>query len=169
MEKQIRIKYHWQPTKLQQKLLDTCDSPEVRQGINKIIRDYANHFVPYKNPAYTLPLDTAKPGALREDTKVTDKTITWNMPYARYQYYGKVYAPNVPIFGSLENGGKVLLGFRSFIKGQPKPITKYPTNRKLNYTTPGTGDYWIKRLMYNNRAHAYMNKAIVRYLRKEMK
>lgn len=48
--------------------------------------------------------------------------IVYNCPYARYQYYGVVYGPNIPIY---ENG--ILVGFRS-------PKQKHKTNRMLTYS-----------------------------------
>ncbi|MDO4863464.1 MAG: minor capsid protein [Ruminococcus sp.] len=54
-------------------------------------------------------------------TKIGSGHIVYNSPYARYQYYGVVYGPNLPIF---ENG--VLVGFFS-------PKKKHPTNRELQY------------------------------------
>ena len=54
-------------------------------------------------------------------TKIGSGKIVYNSPYARYQYYGVVYGPNIPI---KENG--VLVGFYS-------PQKKYRTNRQLSY------------------------------------
>ena len=54
-------------------------------------------------------------------TKIGSGKIVYNSPYARYQYYGVVYGPNIPI---KENG--VLVGFYS-------PQKKYRTNRHLSY------------------------------------
>ena len=55
-------------------------------------------------------------------TVIGSGKIVYNSPYARYQYYGVVYGPNIPIF---ENG--VLVGFRS-------PKKKHPTDRLLQYS-----------------------------------
>ena len=41
-------------------------------------------------------------------TKIGSGHIVYNAPYARYQYYGIVYGPNIPLF---ENG--VLIGWIS--------------------------------------------------------
>ena len=54
-------------------------------------------------------------------TKIGSGHIYYTSPYARYQYYGVVYGPNIPI---KENG--VLVGFYS-------PQKKYRTNRQLSY------------------------------------
>lgn len=55
-------------------------------------------------------------------TKIGRGRIVYNSPYARYQYYGVVYGPNIPIY---ENG--VFVGFRS-------PKKKYKTDRMLQYS-----------------------------------
>lgn len=55
-------------------------------------------------------------------TVIGSGKIVYNCPYARYQYYGVVYGPNIPLY---ENG--VLVGFRS-------PKKKHPTNRQIQYS-----------------------------------
>ena len=55
-------------------------------------------------------------------TKIGSGHIVYNSPYARYQYYGIVYGPNIPIF---ENGE--LVGFRS-------PPHKRSTGRAMTYS-----------------------------------
>lgn len=59
--------------------------------------------------------------------------------YARYQYEGEVYGPNIPI---RVNG--ILVGWRS-PKGEG---SKYPTGRRLTYKSPTAMAHWtdaIKR------------------------
>lgn len=55
-------------------------------------------------------------------TVIGSGRIVYTSPYARYQYYGVVYGPNIPIY---ENG--ILVGFRS-------PKQKHKTNRMLTYS-----------------------------------
>ncbi|MBQ9898112.1 MAG: hypothetical protein IJM44_01495 [Ruminococcus sp.] len=55
-------------------------------------------------------------------TVIGSGRIVYNSPNARYQYYGIVYGPNIPI---TENG--VVVGFWS-------PPKKHPTNRQLQYS-----------------------------------
>lgn len=65
-------------------------------------------------------------------------------PYARYQYYGKVYGPNIPVF----EGGQ-LAGFFS-----PKGKKKYPTGKDLQYSTakhPQAGPFWFKRMVADKK------------------
>ncbi len=58
-------------------------------------------------------------------TVIGSGKITYNAPYARYQYYGVVYGPNIPRF---VNG--VLEGFWS-------PPKKHSTGRLINYSKSG--------------------------------
>ena len=51
-------------------------------------------------------------GFLRTNTDIQDDSITYESPYAKYQYYG---------------------------------VSK--SGKSLNYRTPGTGDYWDKRMI----------------------
>lgn len=55
-------------------------------------------------------------------TKIGSGHIVYNVPYARYQYYGIIYGPNIPVF---ENGE--LVGFRS-------PPHKRSTGRAMTYS-----------------------------------
>ena len=63
----------------------------------------------YKHMDKYVPLDK---GDLRTNVSVKADSITYESPYARYQYYG---------------------------------ISK--SGKPLNYRTPGTGDYWDKRMV----------------------
>ena len=63
----------------------------------------------YKHMNKYVPMDE---GNLRINADVKTDSITYESPYARYQYYG---------------------------------ISK--SGKPLNYRTPGTGDYWDKRMV----------------------
>ena len=63
----------------------------------------------YKHMNKYVPMDE---GNLRINADVKADSITYESPYARYQYYG---------------------------------ISK--SGKPLNYRTPGTGDYWDKRMV----------------------
>lgn len=140
------------PTKLQKKLLDLIGTDRVKRGVNQIIGDRANKYVPMRS------------GALRESMTVGPKTITWGegLDYARYQYGGVVYAPNYPVPG----------GWRS----PPGFGTKYPTDRELGvphewhgltfgYTTPGTKHHWLDEMLAHERQG--MQRQITEYLKSE--
>jgi Minor capsid. len=62
-------------------------------------------------------------------------------PYARYQYYGEVYGPNIPVFD--DNSGEPARFF------SPPGQKKHPTGRKLQYNTehnPLAGSHWVERM-----------------------
>ena len=76
-------------------------------------------------------------GLLRQNVRTTVNTITYESPYAHYQYIGKLYV--------MDNGKGAYYdpdyGFWS------KPgVAKTPTEKNLNYHTPGTGSYWDERM-----------------------
>lgn len=58
-----------------------------------------------------VPMDE---GNLRTNVDITSYSITYQSPYARYQYYG---------------------------------VREDGTHEVKNYTTPGTGTYWDKRMI----------------------
>lgn len=86
-----------------------------------------------------LPFDEGiLAGSANTATKIGSGEVIYDTPYARYQYYGEVYGPNIPI---VENG--VVTGFFS-------PPEKFPTGEKLQYSqevNPMAGSYWFDRAM----------------------
>ena len=65
----------------------------------------------YKHMDKYVPMDN---GDLRTNVDIQPDNITYESPYARYQYYG---------------------------------IREDGTHEVKNYTTPGTGTYWDKRMV----------------------
>ena len=64
--------------------------------------------------------------------------VTYNSPYAHYQYMGEVYGPNIQIFD-----GEELMGFWS-------PPHKAPTGKKLKHNTfihSLATDHWDQAMM----------------------
>lgn len=142
-------------TKKQQKLLSLLNNPRTQAEINQITGNAINKFVPMKS------------GALRASMEVTPTTISWGngLAYARYQYGGEVYGPNLPI---VRKG--TIVGWYS-IKG----MKKHPTGRELGipgewmgwrfgYTTPDTKHHWDKLYTYQPKRKA--NLEITRYLKR---
>ena len=77
-------------------------------------------------------------GSANTATEIGSGEIVYDTLYARYQYYGEVYGPNIPI---VENGE--ITGWRSLPE-------KHPTGRQLQYSTemnPLAGSYWFDRAM----------------------
>lgn len=98
------------------------DPQEVNERMDK-----AQMFIDSECIRLMSPYTPFRTGTLERSatlgTVIGSGKIVYNAPYARYQYYGVVYGPNIPIY---ENG--ILVGFRS-------PKQKRPTNRMLNYST----------------------------------
>ena len=77
----------------------------------------------------------------RLSTEIGSGTVIWNTPYARYQYYGIVYGPNIPIF---DKDTGVLLRYFS-----PPGKKKHPTDKKLTYDkgqNERAGPHWVERM-----------------------
>lgn len=83
------------------------------------------------------PLVPFRQGALRGSVRYPDSiyggAIEYNTPYARYQYYGTVYKPNIPIKDDAGN-----------IVGWFSPPHKTPSSQRIVYHTPGTTDHWFE-------------------------
>lgn len=97
------------------------DPQAVRERLSK-----AQKFIDRECIQQMKPYTPFRTGMLEHSatvgTVIGSGRIVYNSPYARYQYYGVVYGPNIPIY---ENG--ILVGFRS-------PKQKHKTNRMLTYS-----------------------------------
>lgn len=92
------------------------------------------------------PLMPFRQGALDDSVSfpqgIYGGEIKWgnrNVPYAHYMYAGIVYGPNIPQKDAQGN----IIGWFS-----PKNKSKYPTGRKLQYTTTfnkEAGSEWFER------------------------
>ena len=137
-------------TDLQRKLLDMASDRTTLTGVNQIIADATEPYVPFKN------------GNLREHVKVGYSNITWDTKYARYLYYGIVYGPNYPITrGKGEN--REVVGFFS-PKGKG---TKYPTYENIKFHWPGTTSHWVGTTFYENRRS--IQQQITNYLKRRVR
>lgn len=108
---------------------------KARLGINpsgRIQKFFTNTC--YKAMDEFVPMDN---GDLRTIVAIDNNSITYEVPYARYQYYGKKMV--------MSNGKSAYYspeyGFWSN-RGEKKTVT----SEDLHYHTPGTGPYWDKRM-----------------------
>lgn len=104
------------------------DKP-LRKQINQLVADYCEPYVPFET------------GELSGNVSVTENSITYNAPYARYQYYGRVYGPN--LFKGYNADGSPR--FRT-----PAGTTKFPTGGYLMYNPqfhPLATSEWDKVMM----------------------
>lgn len=93
---------------------------------------------------YTPYLNGALEDSATLSTVIGSGEIKQETPYARYQYYGEIFGPNIPVF---ENG--ILMGFIS-----RKGVKKQPTGRPLTYNKskhPKAGKMWFERMKADNK------------------
>ena len=146
----IRVRADNTQTKLQQKLETLLNDTETKKGINRQILRFINEYVPYRANGESDHTH------LRDSVRINEKSISWNTPYARYQYFGEVYGPNFLVV--IDDEPK----WRS-----PKGKPKYPTGRSIQYHTPGTSGEWDKVAWQNDRRR--INYAITMYLKRRAK
>lgn len=166
----VRIKVNTQnvETALQKTLKTIVTDEQTLKGVNTIIADAAEKYIPLgktgnlSNPKYRT---------------IGPKTITWGtgLGYAKYQYYGEVYGPNRPRFEK---------GNTSRIVGWYSPELKYPTGRtlgtprflynrkgqvvwKFGYSTPGTRHHWVAEMWDHDSR--IVNIKITKYLQRRKK
>lgn len=139
-------------TALQRKLATLLNDEETRLGINEILLECINKYVP-----------EGETGELRSTAYATAENIVWSKEYAHYQFIGTVYGPNFRVVDP-ETG---MLTWKS-PKGKG---SKYPTFRPLGwyngYSTPGTGPDWANEMWRNERRQT--NLRITNYMKRRVK
>lgn len=103
--------------------------PNDKDMLTEIHNVYATYMNPY------VPMDE---GVLSININVLSDGVYYNSLYARYQFEGVVYGPNIPIF---ENG--VIVGWWS------RP-NKQPTGASITYSTekhPQATHHWNEAMM----------------------
>lgn len=89
-------------------------------------------------------------GMLNQNVDLQIDSITYKSPYAHYQYIGKLYVdPKYKVGAFPIRGGEISFDKADgMIEGyvSRKGIAKVPTNKDLEYHTPGTGNYWDKKM-----------------------
>lgn len=93
-------------------------------------------------------------GILRKNVDVGSDSITYMTPYARYQYYGKLYVDPETGKGAMYSP---TYGFWS-----RKGVAKINSGKDLVYHTAGTGSFWDKKMWSAN------GKQIIKELESEI-
>jgi hypothetical protein len=105
------------PTSTIKARLGLSPNGKVQRFLTNTCYKHMDRYVPYKE------------GDLRSTVDIKADSITYEMPYAHYQYEGILYVD--PDTGS------------SWAR---KDVTKVSTDKSLQYHTPGTGHHWDKRM-----------------------
>ena len=91
-----------------------------------------NPFIPFKEG-----------GLRRNKTYPNNSSIKYTSPYAKYQYYGKMYiSPKLKVSGIPLKSGRWW---------SPKGETKIATGKSLVYHYSGTGPKWDKLMMQRRK------------------
>ena len=104
--------------------------------VTRFLRDEADRLM---NPF--VPMDN---GMLRRNkTYPKNNEIKYTSPYAKYQYYGKMYiSPTLGVSGIPLKSGRWW---------STKGEKKIPTSKNLKYHTSGTGPKWDKLMMQRRK------------------
>ena len=124
-----RLKDVISPSELKRKL-GVSPGGHVQKAVDAAVIRECFPYVPFDEGILAGSANTA--------TEIGSGEVVYDTPYARYQFYGEIYGPNIPI---VENG--VIVGYRS-------PPEKHPTGRPLQYNTdknPLAGSHWFDRAM----------------------
>lgn len=100
----------------------------------EVIR-FCEPYVPFDKGVLTASASTA--------TKVGSGEVRYQTPYARYQYYGEVYGPNIPM----------TIGGEQTFRSKPGQ-KKSPTGRELQYNKevhPLAGSFWFERMKADHK------------------
>lgn len=124
-----RLKDFISPSELKRKL-GVSPGGHIQKAVDAAVIRECFPYVPFDEGILAGSANTA--------TEIGSGEVVYDTPYARYQLYGEIYGPNIPI---VENGE--IVGYRS-------PPEKYPTGRPLQYNTdknPLAGSHWFDRAM----------------------
>nr|DAJ23374.1 MAG TPA: Minor capsid protein [Caudoviricetes sp.] len=104
----------------------------VQQYLLTTAERFMNPFIPMDN------------GMLRRNkTYPNNHSIKYTSPYAKYQYYGKMYiSPKLGVSGIPLKSGRWW---------SPKGEIKIATSKNLTYHTSGTGPKWDKLMMQRRK------------------
>ena len=105
----------------------------VQQVIDKSVIDWCQQYTPWDTGTLAQSAYAA--------TTIGSGRVVYRTPYARYQYYGNVMGPNIPVF---DDDSGVPTRFFS-----PPGQKKHLTGKKLQYNTdtnPLAGSYWFERM-----------------------
>lgn len=92
-----------------------------------------------------VPMDE---GMLAQTVVITPQEVRYVQPYARYQYYGEIYGPNIPI----KENGEVVGWF------SPPGLPKHPTGRQMQHSTekhPLATSKWDKAMLRDHGEEFY--------------
>jgi len=109
---------------------------EVQKYIDSAVIRYDEPYVPFDSGTLAHSANTA--------TVIGSGEVRYETPYARYQYYGNVMGPNIPI----KQGGETV-GFFS-----PPNQIKTLTGAKLKYNIEHSslsGSFWFERAMADHK------------------
>lgn len=106
-----------------------------RRAVSEVYR-LSDPYVPFRT------------GALKNTVTTDGESLTYNAPYARYHWYGRVMGPN---FQTAEGT------WRSY-KNRPKHLT----DRDMTYSgAPTRGPRWTERMMIDRKEELLRSIAVV--------
>ena len=112
--------------------LDAINNETTMTAVHNTLAKWCDPYVPMQN------------GPLSQTVQISAQGVRYIQPYARYQYYGEVYGPNIPII----EGGDIVGWF------SPKGKKKHPTGRPLTYSKeyhPLATSFWDKAMLRDHR------------------
>lgn len=118
--------------------VDTTPVARIRDAI--IPDEAAKMYICTTAARFMEPYVPMQTGTLSQSPLIDTEGVTYDTPYAHYQYVGEVYGPNIPIMQ-----GGAIVGWWS-----PPGQKKHPTGRAINYSAsyhPKAGPLWDERMM----------------------
>lgn len=110
----------------------------VQVAIDNAVISYAMPYCPWETGTLAKsPYTASPPGGGK---------VIYPGPYARYQYYGQVMGPNIPVFD--DDSGEPTRFF------SPPGQKKHLTGKALTYRkdpNPMAGPFWIPRMLADHR------------------
>lgn len=132
----IKANFNWNGDGDLLKRMNLQSGGRVQQVIDKSVIDWNLQYCPWDTGTLAKSPYSA--------TEIGSGKVVYPGPYARYQYYGEVYGPNIP--KEIDASGDVIQW--------ASPEKKYPTGRDINYSkdvNPLAGSYWFERMKADHK------------------
>lgn len=136
---QINARLNLDPTDVLLQRVNLNDGGAGQRFVDATCIRMMDPYTPYRTGALMA--------SVRLHTVIGSGQLVQDTPYARYQYYGEIYGPNIPIK----------------MKGVPEPIGwwspphKSPTGRMINYSASQAlnsslaGSHWFERMAADHK------------------
>lgn len=133
MSLRIKVEVDWHGERDLLHKLNLETGGRVQQTIDKSVIDWNLQYAPWATGTLAKSAYSA--------TQIGQGRVIYPGPYARYQYYGEIMGPNIPVFD--DDSGEPTRFYSP--PGQKKHLTGRPLKHNTDIN-PLAGPFWFERM-----------------------